>query len=113
MPVAPGKCRPGDKVTLGVRPEHLIEGGGGDGELKGVVLVVERLGGATYCYLQLEGDSTLTAEVGGNSHVRVGERLALGVSSETCHLFDAGGLALEQTERHPLADVGRDRGKGH
>src|SRR6267142_1195453 len=55
-PVKPGKCRPGDKVTLGVRPEHLLEGGGGDGELKSVVLVVERLGGATYCYLQLEGD---------------------------------------------------------
>ena len=92
-----------------MRPEHLLEGGGGDGELKGVVLVVERLGGATYCYLQLEGDTTLTAEVPGNSHVRVGERLTLGVSSETCHLFDADGLALEQTERHPLADVGRDR----
>ena len=109
MPVKPGKCRPGDKVTLGVRPEHLIEGGGGDGELKGVVLVVERLGGATYCYSKLEDDTTLTAEVAGNSHVRVGERLSLGVSSETCHLFDADGSALELTERHPLADVGRDR----
>ena len=59
VPVKPGKCRPGDKVTLGVRPEHLLEGGGGDGELKGVVLVVERLGGATYCYLKLEDDTTL------------------------------------------------------
>ena len=75
--------------------------------------MVERLGGATYCYLQLEGDTTLTAEVGGNSHVRVGERLALGVSLETCHLFDADGLALEQTERHLLADLGRDRATAH
>jgi ABC-type sugar transport systems, ATPase components len=50
---------------------------------------------------------TFTAEVAGNSHVKVGERLALGVSSEACHLFDADGLALEQTERHPLADAGR------
>ena len=90
-----------------MRPEHLLEGGGGDGELKGVVLVVERLGGATHCYLKFEDDTTFTAEVAGNSHVKVGERLALGVSSEACHLFDADGLALEQTERHPLADAGR------
>jgi multiple sugar transport system ATP-binding protein len=87
-----------------VRPEHLLEGGGGDGELRGEVLVVERLGGATYCYLKLEDNTILTAEVAGSSHVRVGERLALGVSSETCHLFVADNLALEQTERHPLAD---------
>jgi multiple sugar transport system ATP-binding protein len=109
VPVKPGKCQVGDKVTWGVRPEHLLEGGGGDGELKGVVLVVERLGGATYCYLKLEDNTMLTAEVAGNSHVKVGERFALGVNSETCHLFDSDGSALEQTERHPLADVGRDR----
>jgi multiple sugar transport system ATP-binding protein len=109
VPVKPGKCKSGDKITLGVRPEHLLEGGGGDGELRGEVLVVERLGGATYCYLKLEDNTILTAEVAGSSHVRVGERLALGVSSETCHLFDADNLALEQTERHPLADLGRER----
>jgi multiple sugar transport system ATP-binding protein len=109
VPVKPGKCQPGETVTLGVRPEHLLEGGGGDGELKGEVLVVERLGGATYCYLKLEGGTLLTAEVAGNSHVRVGEQLALGVGQESCHIFDSSGLALEQTERHPLADVGRDR----
>ncbi|MGB7792741.1 MAG: TOBE domain-containing protein, partial [Terrimicrobiaceae bacterium] len=96
-------------VTLGVRPEHLLEGGGGDGELKGEVLVVERLGGATYCYLKLEDGTLLTAEVAGNSHVKVRDQLALGVPQESCHVFDLDGLALEQTERHPLADVGRDR----
>ncbi len=108
-PVKPGKCATGDKVTLGVRPEHLLEGEPGDGQIVGEVLVVERLGGSTFCYLKIEDDSTLTAEVGGNSQVRVGERLALGVSSESCHLFDADGMALEQTERHPLAGVGRDQ----
>jgi multiple sugar transport system ATP-binding protein len=109
VPVKPGKCRQGDKVTLGVRPEHLIEGGGGDGELKGEVLVVERLGGATYCYLKLEDGTLITAEVAGNSHVKVRDQLALGVPQESCHVFDPDGLALEQNERHPLADVGRDR----
>ena len=113
VPVQPGSRRLGDKLTLGVRPEHLLEDGGGDGEIKGEVLVVERLGGSTFCYLKLEDETTLTAEVDGNSQVRVGEQLALGISSETCHLFDADGMALEQVERHALADVGRHRPKAH
>jgi multiple sugar transport system ATP-binding protein len=101
VPVKPGKCKSGDKITLGVRPEHLLEGGGGDGELRGEVLVVERLGGATYCYLKLEGDITLTAEVAGNSRVRVGERLALAVSRETCHLFDTGAWPWSRLSATP------------
>ena len=113
VPVKPGKCQPGAKVTLGVRPEHLLEDGGGDGELKGEVLVVERLGGATFCYLRLPDEVTFTAEVDGNSQVRVGSQIALGVSSETCHLFDDNGLALEQIERHALADVSRHRPTAH
>ncbi|MDQ2696996.1 MAG: TOBE domain-containing protein, partial [Pseudomonadota bacterium] len=103
----------GDKVTLGVRPEHLIEGGGGDGEIAGTVLVVERLGGATLIYVRLEGDQTISAQIDGNSPIRVGDTLRLGVRGETCHIFDAGGLALEQIERHPLADVGRGRPAMH
>jgi multiple sugar transport system ATP-binding protein len=45
--VAPGTAnglQPGEKVTLGLRPEHLLEGGGGDAELKGRVVAVEHLG---------------------------------------------------------------------
>ena len=47
VPVRPGATKAGDKLTLGVRPEHIQEGGG-DGKLSGKALVVERLGGATY-----------------------------------------------------------------
>ncbi len=109
VPVKPGKCRPGDNVTLGVRPEHLLEGGGGDGELKGEVLVVERLGGATYCYLKLEDDTLLLPRSPVTATSRCATSSPLESRSESCHVFDPDGLALEQTERHPLADVGRDR----
>jgi multiple sugar transport system ATP-binding protein len=105
--------RTGDKVTLGVRPEHLLEGGGGDGQLTGKVLVVERLGGATYLYVQIAGDKTITAEVDGNSPVKVGDAIKLGIQGETCHLFGADGLSLEQIERHPLADIGRGQPAVH
>jgi hypothetical protein len=43
----------------------------------------------------------------------VGDRITLGVRSETCHLFNAEGLALEQTERHALADVTRGAPAAH
>ncbi|HXH02926.1 MAG TPA: sn-glycerol-3-phosphate ABC transporter ATP-binding protein UgpC [Candidatus Competibacteraceae bacterium] len=109
VPVEGQGRRIGDKLTLGVRPEHLLEGGGGDAQLAGEVLVVERLGGATFLYVKLDGGITLTAEVDGNSPARVGEQVRLGVVSETCHLFDANGLALERIERHPLAGSGQRR----
>jgi multiple sugar transport system ATP-binding protein len=112
VPVNRGACQAGDKLTFGVRPEHLLEGGG-DGTLNGKALVVERLGGATFAYVRLDDGAMMTAEVGGNSPIRVGDQVQLGVRRETCHLFAADGLALQQTERHPLADVGRGRPGTH
>jgi multiple sugar transport system ATP-binding protein len=109
--VAPGATKVGDKLTLGVRPEHLQEGSG-DGKLTGTALVVERLGGATYAYVKLDNGTMITAEVDGNSHIRVNDPIQLGVRSQTCHLFGSDGLALAQSTRHPLADVGRGKG-GH
>ncbi|CDI02863.1 bifunctional: maltose transport protein (ABC superfamily, atp_bind) (N-terminal); phenotypic repressor of mal operon (C-terminal) [Candidatus Competibacter denitrificans Run_A_D11] len=109
--VVPGATKAGDKLTLGVRPEHLQEGSG-DGKLTGTALVVERLGGATYAYVKLDNGTMITAEVDGNSHIRVNDPIQLGVRSQTCHLFGSDGLALAQSTRHPLADVGRGKG-GH
>ncbi len=107
VPVEGDGVRSGDKLTLGVRPEHLIEGGGADGQLAGRVLVVERLGGSTFIYVKIEGEQTITAEIDGNSPTKVGDQVNLGIQAETCHLFRADNLALAQTARHPLADVGR------
>lgn len=111
-PVQPGATKAGDQLTLGVRPEHLQESGG-DGRLIGKALVVERLGGATYAYVKLDSGAMVTAEVDGNSHIKVDDQIQLGVRSETCHLFAADGLALAQSVRHPLADVGRGKPGAH
>ncbi len=110
-PVKGDGLKPGDKITLGVRPEHLLESGG-DGHIHGKALVVERLGGATYVYTGLEGE-TITAEIDGNSHIKVNDTISLGIKGETCHLFAPDGRALEQTERHPLASMGRGRPLAH
>ena len=107
VPVKGDTAKAGDKVTLGVRPEHLLEGGGGDGQVGGKVLVVERLGGGTLLYAKLDDEQTISAQIDGNSPIRVGDTIQLGLRNETCHVFAADGLALPQIDRHPLADVGR------
>jgi len=56
IPVQAEGLNVGDPVTLGVRPEHMMEKGGGDAQMPGNVFVVERLGGETFLYIRGEGD---------------------------------------------------------
>ena len=112
VPVQVGRLSAGDAVTLGVRPEHMIETGGGDGRMPGKVFVVERLGGETFLYIRGEGDDLITVQAGGDSTSKTGDQLSIGISAVTCHLFDADGLALDRIERHPLADIGRGKTLG-
>ena len=107
VPVDGAGHQPGEKVTLGVRPEHLIEGGGADGEIHATVLVVERLGGSTFTHAEVEGNEVITAALEGNSQVKVRDQVPLGIQADTCHLFGGDGLAFKQIERHPLADITR------
>jgi multiple sugar transport system ATP-binding protein len=94
--LAPGghDARDGEKVTLGVRPEHLLEGGGGDSELTGHVVAVERLGGETYIYLERGADEPLVVKSDGASKARVAEVLPIGVPASACYLFDSDGHAF-------------------
>jgi multiple sugar transport system ATP-binding protein len=105
VPVQPGRLGVGDKVTLGVRPEHLRPIAGG--ELTGEVLVVERLGGETFLYVRIEGADMLVVQADGEIPTRTHERIAVAVNPATCHLFAADGLAVERALRHPLADMTR------
>ena len=74
--IAPGSrngLQPGEKVTLGLRPEHLLEGGGGDAELKGRVVAVEHLGGETYVYVD-HGEDAAADPQGGRRFQGAGRR---------------------------------------
>jgi multiple sugar transport system ATP-binding protein len=93
-PVSQNGAAPGLKVTVGLRPEHLIEGGGGAGELKGRVIAVERLGGETYVYLERRGADPLVVKAEGDSQTRVDDLLPVGVPASACYLFDEQGRAL-------------------
>ena len=86
--------RAGDEVTLGIRPEHLAEGGGGDVEIRGEVDVIERLGGESYLYVGLGDQSSLVVCGGGDSPAKRGESVTIGVPAAACHLFGADGMAI-------------------
>jgi multiple sugar transport system ATP-binding protein len=96
VPVEVGAVQPGDRVTLGVRPEHIREGGGGDRELSSNVLVVEHMGGETNLYVGLDESHQLVVKAAGECKVRVGDRVTLGISGSDAHLFDRSGQALER-----------------
>ncbi len=105
LPMVPGNLKAGEAVTFGVRPEHLRPGAAG--EITGEVTVVERLGGETFLYVQLAGGGMIVVQADGEIPTRVHERITVKLDPVTCHLFDGYGLAVQRTQRHPLADMRR------
>jgi multiple sugar transport system ATP-binding protein len=94
-------AQPGDKLTLGVRPEHFVVGGAGDNTLEVTVTFVESLGGSTQAYCAFPGvEDALTCALDGRTRVRHGDGLRLGVPAEAAYLFDAQGQAFR---RHAAA----------
>jgi multiple sugar transport system ATP-binding protein len=85
----------GQRVALGIRPEHIRLDG--DAQTLAVQsLLTEQLGEHSYLHVELAG-GTLIAKAPGDVTVRNGERVALRLPSEACHLFDEDGIALERT----------------
>ena len=104
LPVEGGALREGERVTLGVRPEHVAAGPAERG-LAGEVLVTERLGGATFLHVRLADGTEAIVQAPGDSRVRLHERVGLGFDPARCHLFDAQGRAMAHLERNPLAEL--------
>jgi multiple sugar transport system ATP-binding protein len=94
-------ARPGDKVTLGIRPEHLrSQKTGIDGE----VALVESLGNVRFAYFATAADpDPLVLQPGADEAIRQGERLSVGASPDQCHLFDSDGRAFSRVGARSLA----------
>ena len=89
--VAGGAGKPGDAVSVGIRPED-IEVGAGD--RTGEVTHVEQLGEHAYLYLATDvSPQPIVAKVA-DSSARIGERVAYSMPSAKMHLFAANGDAL-------------------
>ena len=86
----------GDKVTLGVRPEHLVAGGQ-DNSIDTSVTFVESLGSTTHAYCAFPGvEEALTCELDGRMRLHNGDRLTLSLPADACYLFDAQGHAFRR-----------------
>ncbi len=93
-------ARPGDRVELGVRPEHTVlpEHPRADNRIEGTVLVAEHLGAETFVYLEV-GGADFTVRVPPETPGAPGDRFAFGVPADACYLFDAVGRAFPRTGR--------------
>ena len=90
------RARVGDRVTLGVRPEHLTTAGKGD-VISAEVVFVETLGHATYAYLTA-GEEPVTVLLPGDVRPSTGETLSLRIPADQAHLFDADGEAFDRLQ---------------
>jgi multiple sugar transport system ATP-binding protein len=92
VPVKSNNLKPDDSITLGVRPEHLHLSD--QGQLRGEVIVVERLGNETYLYVQIDGGKRVTIETRGDNPAQIHDSVAVQIDGSHCHLFDASGEAI-------------------
>jgi ABC-type sugar transport system ATPase subunit len=82
-------CRPGDPVTLGIRPEHIRRADGHG--LHASVKADEQLGSDSYLYCTLPGGQALTIHAPGQTPERRGDGIAITYPPELCHLFHQQG----------------------
>lgn len=88
--------KPGDAVTLGIRPEHVVLGGG-DNTVQAEVAYVEHLGESSFIYTQVKGvDTNVIVRQEGDTNARMGDRLTLVMAPQHCHLFNEKGRAFRR-----------------
>ncbi|MGF6504343.1 ABC transporter ATP-binding protein [Paraburkholderia sp. 32] len=89
----------GQRVTLGVRPEHLRLDGD-EQFIQCATVLSERLGEHSYIHADHAG-GTLIAKAPGDTPLGAGERIRVHVPPAACHLFDEQGLALRRSTFEP------------
>ena len=100
------KVAPGDRLTLGVRAEHVSLHGGGTADnnvVEAAVSHVEYLGDVAIVYASMPGVAGTLTEMlavklpAGDGRRQAGDALRLHLPPQRCLLFDAKGQALART----------------
>jgi multiple sugar transport system ATP-binding protein len=89
--------QPGEAITLGIRPDHVVLGE--KGILTGRVALIEEFGESHILYVDVGESSRLTARVLGGAKHRVGDVVRLDLSGDFCHLFKSSGEAVPRAEQ--------------
>ncbi|HUE80081.1 MAG TPA: sn-glycerol-3-phosphate ABC transporter ATP-binding protein UgpC [Sphingomicrobium sp.] len=91
----------GDPVTLGIRPEHLIQVEQGQG-LPATVGLVEWLGNMQFAYVTTEvADEPLIMQLPPGQALGENQPLRIGARPSDCHLFDSDGRAFPRPADSP------------
>ncbi len=97
--VAITAAKPGEPVTLGIRPEHLRVSADG---IPAEVALVEWLGNARFAYLSTAAsDEPLIMQLSPDAKLAQGEAISVSAPAEACHVFDSDGLAIERSGYDP------------
>jgi multiple sugar transport system ATP-binding protein len=97
----------GDKVTLGLRAEHISESRSGSEVFTGEVSVVEHLGEANYIYVSHEGREDVVIRGDGERHVAPGQSITFSAESTAFHVFDETGLARRRLRPGNMVSASR------
>ena len=86
----------GDRVTVGVRPEHLriASTGAGTNRLHGKLFANEAMGPESLVTLDLDGGVRVTARVFGDAPVRIDGDAVFAFDTDRVTLFDAQGMRI-------------------
>lgn len=97
IPVDGTTVNVGERMSLGVRPEHLLEPKEGDAHIDGKVMIVEKLGNETQVYMNVKGsDSDIIYRQPDTLDIEVGDTLTIGLPAHRCHLFHSDGRACQR-----------------
>jgi multiple sugar transport system ATP-binding protein len=94
VPADPTSLKPGDTVTLGIRPHDLTDQSSGN--LVGEVSLVERLGNETNVSLRLPSGAAWLAVLDGDHELRIGQSLPLSFAPDRAVIFNTSGIALHR-----------------
>jgi ABC-type sugar transport system ATPase subunit len=84
----------GDHVTVGIRPEHMEEGGADTASLRGTIDAVEQLGESSYVYMKLASGDDVIVRAPGETDAVPGGSYTAHVPTRALHVFDASGVSV-------------------
>lgn len=98
----------GDRMSLGIRPEHLLNAEEADATIEGKIQIVEKLGNETQIYLNLaSADADVIYRAPDTLDVEIGQKYDIGLTANRCHLFHRNGLACRRLHRESGVDYDR------
>lgn len=105
IPVEGKTVNIGDRMSLGIRPEHLLNAEQADATIEGKVQIVEKLGNETQIYMNLaSADADVIYRAADTLDVEVGQKYNVGLTAHRCHLFHRDGIACRRLHRESGVD---------